>query len=163
MVSNAIDQGVTKMAAAGILGLSGLTSIFGRIGTGMVADRVGAKPTLIVALLLQAVTIVLYPLGRDSGSLTLLGLTFGIAYGGAMPLYAVVAREYFGERILGAAYGSIFFISCIGMGLGSWVGGVIHDSLGSYFWLFLGSSAIGAAAVILAATLGAPRHATVSA
>ena len=41
-----MDQGVPRMAAAGVLGASGLTSIFGRVGTGMVADRVGTKRTL---------------------------------------------------------------------------------------------------------------------
>jgi MFS family permease len=156
MVSHAIDQGVAKMTAAGILGISGFTSIFGRIGTGMIADRVGTKGTLIAALILQAGTIVLYPLAQGAGQLTALGLAFGVGYGGAMPLYAVIAREYFGERILGTAYGSIVFISCIGMGLGSYAGGIIHDALGSYLWLFLGSFAIGAAAAILAVTLRAP-------
>ena len=158
MVSHAIDQGVSKMAAAGILGLSGFTSIFGRVGTGLIADRVGTKGTLIAALVLQAITIALYPLARDAGGLTALGLAFGVGYGGAMPLYAVIAREYFGERILGTAYGSIVFISCIGMGLGSYAGGVIHDALGSYLWLFLGSFAIGTAAAILAVTLRARRR-----
>ena len=33
-----------------------------------------------------------------------------------MPLCALVVREYFGERVLGTAYGAVFFISCIGMG-----------------------------------------------
>jgi MFS family permease len=156
MVSHAIDQGVTKLTAAGILGLSGFTSVFGRVGTGIIADRVGTKRILIAALVLQAGTIAFYPFARDTGSLTALGLVFGVGYGGAMPLYAVIAREYFGERILGTAYGSIFFISCIGMGLGSYAGGLIHDWLGSYAWLFIGSFAIGAAAAILAVTLRAP-------
>jgi MFS family permease len=159
MVSHAIDQGVAKMVAAGMLGLSGFTSTFGRIGTGMIADRVGAKKTLIAALVLQATTIALYPLARGPGDLTALALVFGVGYGGAMPLYAVIAREYFGERILGTAYGSIVFISCIGMGLGSYAGGVIYDGLGSYLWLFLGSFAIGGAAAILAVTLRAPASA----
>src|SRR4029450_7332557 len=66
MVSHAIDQGVAKMTAAGILGISGFTSIFGRIGTGMIADRVGTKGTLIAALILQAGTIVLYPLAQGA-------------------------------------------------------------------------------------------------
>ena len=55
-----------------------------------------------------------------------------------MPLYAVVTREYFGDRAMGTAYGGVFFISCMGMGLGSFAGGIIHDGLGSYLWLFLG-------------------------
>jgi MFS family permease len=156
MVSHAIDQGVAKLTAAAILGLSGFTSVFGRVGAGLMADRIGAKRALIGALGFQAVTIISYPLARDGGSLTALGLAFGVGYGAAMPLYAVIAREYFGDRILGSAYGSIFFISCIGMGLGSYAGGVIHDTLGSYFWLFIGSFAIGTAAAILAITLQPP-------
>jgi MFS family permease len=144
------------MAAAGILGVSGLTSIFGRVGTGIVADRLGAKRTLLSALSLQAGLIFLYLFATSEGALWGLSLAFGVAYGGAMPLYAVVTREYFGERILGTAYGGVFFISCIGMGLGSFAGGVIHDLLGTYQWLFLGSFTIGMMAIVLGVTLKAP-------
>jgi MFS family permease len=156
LVSHAMDQGVARMAAAGILGVSGLTSIFGRVGTGIVADRVGAKRTLLSALSLQAALIFLYLFATSEGALWGLSLAFGVAYGGAMPLYAVVTREYFGERILGTAYGGVFFISCIGMGLGSFAGGIIHDLLGTYQWLFLGTFTIGMMAIVLGVTLKAP-------
>jgi MFS family permease len=156
LVTHAMEQGVGKMAAASILGASGLTSIFGRIGTGIVADRVGAKRTLLSALSLQAVLIFLYLFAASAGALYAVSLAFGVAYGGAMPLYALVTREYFGERVLGTAYGGVFFISCIGMGLGSYAGGAIHDLLGTYQWLFLGSFAIGVMAVVLGMTLKAP-------
>jgi predicted MFS family arabinose efflux permease len=156
LVSHAIDQGISKMAAAGILGASGFSSIFGRIGTGMVADRVGAKPTLLAALALQAVMIASFLATTDLGAMYGLALVFGVAYGGAMPLYALVTREYFGEHVMGTAYGAVFFISCIGMGIGSYAGGAIHDALGSYTWLFLGSFAIGSMAVALGLTLKRP-------
>jgi ATP-binding cassette subfamily F protein 3 len=153
LVTHAMELGVGKMAAASILGASGLTSIFGRIGTGIVADRVGAKRTLLGALSLQAGLIFLYLFATSTGALYALSLTFGVAYGGAMPLYALVTRESFGERVLGTAYGGVFFIACIGMGLGSYAGGAIHDLLGTYQWLFLGSFAIGVMAVVLGMTL----------
>jgi MFS family permease len=156
LVSHAMDQGVAEMAAATILGASGLTSIFGRIGTGIVADRVGAKRTLLGALSLQAVLIFLYLFVTGTGGLYAVSLVFGVAYGGAMPLYALVTRECFGERVLGTAYGAVFFISCIGMGLGSYAGGAIHDLLDTYQWLFLGSFAIGVMAVVLGVTLKGP-------
>jgi MFS family permease len=70
---------------------------------------------------------------------------------------------YFGDRAMGTAYGGVFFISCIGMGIGSYAGGVIHDLLGSYVWLFLGSGAIGTMAIVLALTLRPPRPALRSA
>jgi MFS family permease len=151
-----MDQGVARMAAASILGASGLTSILGRIGAGIVADRAGAKPTLLAALMLQAALVLLYLFATSTGGLYAVSLAFGVAYGGAMPLYAVVTREYFGERVLGTAYGGVFFISCIGMGLGSYAGGAIHDVLGTYQWLFLGSFAIGAMAIVLGVTLRPP-------
>ena len=163
MVSHAIDQGVAGMAAATLLGVSGLASIVGRLGTGLLADRFGVKQTLISMLLLQALMIPLYLFAHDLGALHALGLAFGVAYGGVMPLYALVTREYFGEKIMGTAYGVVFFVSCIGMGLGSYAGGLIHDALGSYQWLFLGSLAVGGMAVVLAATLRPPALVTAAA
>ena len=93
-------------------------------------------------------------MGRER--LTALGSAFGVAYGGVMPLYALVTQEYFGEKILGPAYGVVFFISCIGMGLGSWAGGFIHAALGTYQWLFLASMTIGVMAVVMGVTLRPP-------
>jgi MFS family permease len=153
MVSHAIDQGVPPLAAAGALGVSGLTSIIGRVGTGIVADRVGAKRTLLTGLCLQAGAIFLYVFAHDAGTLYGLAMIFGVAYGSVMPLYAVVTREYFGERAMGTAYGGVFFISCLGMGLGSYAGGIIHDVFGSYLWLFLGSGGIATMAFVMALTL----------
>ena len=153
MVSHAMEQGVPALAAAGALG------IVGRIGTGIIADRVGAKPTLIAGLILQALTILLYVFPSGPGTLYALAMVFGVAYGSVMPLYAVVTREYFGDRAMGTAYGGVFFISCIGMGVGSYAGGIIHDLFGSYLWLFLGSGAIATMAIVMALTLRPPRSA----
>jgi len=159
LVSHAIDQGVASMVAATILGASGLSSIAGRLGTGAIADRLGAKRTLIAMLALQAALIPVYLLATTAGSLWALSLVFGLAYGGVMPLYAVITREYFGEAVMGTAYGWVFFISCIGMGLGSFAGGVIHDALGTYRGLFAGSFAVAAMGVVLGLTLRPPRPA----
>ncbi len=159
MVAHAMDQGVAKMAAATVFGVSGLSSIFGRLGTGLMADRFGAKQTLLAVLGLQAAMVFLYLFARDQTTFYAFALVFGIAYGGVMPLYALVTREYFGERVMGTAYGGVFFISCIGMGIGSYAGGFIFDLLGSYQWLYVGSFAVALTAVLLALTLRPPRTA----
>jgi predicted MFS family arabinose efflux permease len=156
MVTHATDQGVAAMTATTVLGVSGLSSIAGRIGGGLLADRFGAKPTLIAGLALQATMIFGYLFARDALSFYALALVFGVAYGGVMPLYALVTREYFGEKVMGSAYGAVFLVSTLGMGLGSFAGGAIYDRLGSYAWLFLGSFAIGAMAIVLAFTFRRP-------
>ncbi len=155
MVAHAMDLGVAKMAAATMLGLSGATSIAGRLSSGLAADRFGAKPALVGMLALQTLALSTF-LYAGGVSLFAVALVFGVAYGGAMPLYALVAREFFGERVVGTVFGGIFFISCIGMGLGAYGGGVLFDRLGSYWSLHVASTLVGAAAVAVALTLQAP-------
>jgi len=156
MVAHAMDLGVTKMAAASMLGLSGATSIAGRLSSGIVADRFGAKPALVSMLALQAATLSTYLYAGGAVSLFAAAVVFGVAYGGAMPLYALVAREFFGDRVVGTAFGGIFFISCIGMGLGAYGGGLLYDQLGTYWSLHLASTLVGAGAVGMAMTLRPP-------
>jgi predicted MFS family arabinose efflux permease len=156
MVTHATDQGVSAMAAAAALGVSGLSSIAGRIGGGLIADRVGVKRTLIGGLVLQAAIIAAYLLAREAWSFYALAVVFGTAYGGVMPLYALVTREYFGEKVMGTAYGAVFLVSSLGMGLGSLAGGLIYDRLGAYAWLYLGSALIAFMAVVLAFTFRLP-------
>jgi predicted MFS family arabinose efflux permease len=158
MVAHAMDLGVTNMRAATMLGLSGATSIAGRLSSGLLADRFGAKPALVGMLALQAAIISTYLYADGAVSLFVVALAFGVAYGGAMPLYALVAREFFGERVVGTTFGGIFLISCIGMGLGAYGGGILYDQLGTYWTLHLASTLVGAAAVALALTLQAPRR-----
>jgi MFS family permease len=159
MVTHAMDLGVATMTAASMLGLSGATSIAGRIGSGLLADRFGAKPTLVAMLAFQALVLSTYLVAAGPGVLFGVALAFGVAYGGAMPLYALVAREYFGDRVIGTAFGGIFFISCIAMGLGSYLGGVIFDAFDSYWTLHLASTLVGSAAIVTAIGLRPPRAA----
>jgi MFS family permease len=156
MVAHAMDLGVTKMAAASMLGLSGATSIAGRLSAGLLADRFGAKPALVGMLALQATILSGYLYADGTVSLFAVALGFGVAYGGAMPLYALVAREFFGERVVGTTFGGIFFISCIGMGLGAYGGGFLFDRLGTYWSLHLASTLVGAGAVMVAIALRGP-------
>jgi MFS family permease len=156
MVTHAIDQGVAAMIAATILGVSGLSSIAGRLACGFIADRFGAKPTLVAGLAFQAAMVFVYLFTRDAWSFYAAAVLFGLSYGGVMPLYALVTREYFGEKVMGTAYGAVFLVSTLGMGLGSWAGGWIHDVFGTYAWLFISSAAIGAMAMVLALTFRSP-------
>jgi MFS family permease len=67
-----------------------------------------------------------------------------------MPLHAVLARNYFGQRILGTVFGAATMLSSMGMAFGPLAGGWIFDSFGSYHWLFIGSGIVGMGAVAIA-------------
>jgi MFS family permease len=156
MVTNVIDHGISAMTATTVLSVASLASLSGKIICGLVADRVGAKRTLVAGLALQAAAVSLYLFTRELAGFYAVALIFGFAYGGIMPLYAILVREYFGERIMGAAFGAVAFVSTLGMALGPWAGGWLYDNFGGYFWLFLGSFGIGLAAVAIAVTFRAP-------
>jgi MFS family permease len=159
MVTHAIDHGVPAMAAATVLSTAGLASLSGKIICGLVADRVGAKRVLLVGigLTLQAMAMSLYLITREVWHFYAVALMFGFAYGGVMPLYAIVVREYFGARIMGTTFGAVGFASTLGMALGPWAGGWLYDAFGSYAWLFIGSCGIGLGAVAIAFTFRPPR------
>jgi MFS family permease len=152
MVSYAIGCGVPAMAAVSIYSLEGLSGLGGRLLLGVLADRFGAKQVLIAGLLVQAFAIGTYLFVNRLGEFYTLSVVFGIAYGGVMPLYAVLAREYFGQHIMGTVFGAATMTSSIGMAFGPWAGGWIFDNFNSYAWLYIGSFGIGlgAAAVALA-------------
>ena len=157
MVTNAMDHGITAMAAATVFSVAGVGSLTGKIVCGLVADRIGAKRMLLTGLALQAFAISLYTVIGELASFYALALLFGFSYGGVMPLYAIVVREYFGARIMGTAFGAVGFVATLGMALGPVAGGWLYDSFGSYFWLFMGSFGIGLGAVAIAITFRPPR------
>jgi predicted MFS family arabinose efflux permease len=157
MVTHAMDRGVQSMTAATILGVSGLASLAGRVVSGLAADRWGAKPTLIAMLGLQAPAIFLYLFTGSAAGFYGLAILFGASYGGVMPMYALLTREYFGARAMGTAYGAIFMLQAIGMGLGAYAGGWFYDHLGTYGWLFGTGTAVATTAILFALPLRLPR------
>jgi MFS family permease len=150
MVSYAIGCGIPAMAAVSIYSLEGLSGLGGRLLLGVLADRMGVKQVLVAGLFVQALAIGSYLFVSRLPEFYALSLVFGLAYGGVMPLYAVLAREYFGPRIMGTLFGAATMVSALGMALGPIAGGVIFDSFNSYAWLYIGSFSVGLGAVAIA-------------
>jgi predicted MFS family arabinose efflux permease len=150
MVSYAMLCGISPMSAVSIYSVEGLAGLLGRLLLGVLADRYGVKRVLVAGLFVQAAAIAGYLYVNQLGEFYALAVVFGTAYGGVMPLYGVLAREYFGQGIMGTVLGAITMLSSVGMALGPWAGGWVFDNLGSYAWLFIGSSAVAFGAVAIA-------------
>lgn len=149
-VSYAMTCGLAPLAAVTIYSVEGLAGLGGRLALGLLADRLGVKRVLIAGLAIQAVAAAAFIFASRLGEFYAVSATFGFAYGGVMPLYAVLARGYFGQRILGAVFGAAAMVSSLGMALGPSLGGWIFDSFGRYTWMYAGSAAIGLGAVAMA-------------
>jgi MFS family permease len=150
MVSYAMICGISPMSAVSIYSVEGLAGLGGRLLLGVLADRYGVKRVLVAGLFVQAAAIGAYLYVNQLGEFYALAVVFGVAYGGVMPLYGVLAREYFGQAIMGTVLGAMTMLSSVGMALGPWAGGWAFDNLGSYAWLYIGSSAVAFGAVLIA-------------
>lgn len=149
-VSYAIACGIAPLVAVSIYSIEGLAGLGGRVLFGLAGDRFGAKQTVIFALVVQALGAGAYYFTRQVGEFYAVAVVFGLAYGGVMPLYAVIAREYFPMRIMGSVIGASSLVASLGMSLGPAVGGWIFDTFGTYGWLYLGSLIMGLAAAGIA-------------
>ncbi|RYE88281.1 MAG: MFS transporter [Hyphomicrobiales bacterium] len=149
-VSYAMICGASAMAAATIYSVEGVAGLFGRVVFGVLADRIGVRKVIVGGLALQAIGIYLYIYLSDITQFYMLALVLGLAYGGVMPLYAVLAREYFGARVMGTVLGAATMVSSIGMAFGPVGGGWLYDTYGTYHWLYIASAAVGLAAAAMA-------------
>jgi MFS family permease len=149
-ISYAIACGLAPAVAVTIYSMEGLAGLFGRLIFGLAGDRFGAKPTLVIGLMIQALAAGAYFFTRQLDEFYAVAVVFGMSYAGVMPLYAVIAREYFPMRIMGTVFGAAAMISSLGMALGPALGGWTFDHFGSYGWLYIGSFAVGLGATAIA-------------
>jgi MFS family permease len=149
-VSYAVTCGIPLMAAVSIYSLEGLAGMGGRLVFGLLGDRFGAAPVLVLALLAQAIVVLGYVFARELGSFYTVAALFGFTYAGVMPLFAVIARENFPLRMMGTVIGGTTMASSLGMALGPVLGGLIYDTFSSYAWLFIGAFSLGVGAFLAA-------------
>ena len=155
-ISYALVCGITTVAAVTIYSLEGLAGLGGRVVFGLAGDRYGAKPVLIAGLLIQAFAAGSFMFANRLGEFYAVAAVFGFAYGGVMPLYAVLARDYFGQAIMGTVLGAAAMVSSLGMAIGPWIGGWLFDTFGSYAPLYIYSFAVGIGAVAIALAFPPP-------
>jgi predicted MFS family arabinose efflux permease len=155
-ISYAVACGLPFMTAVTVYSVEGLAGLGGRVVLGVLGDRHGARRVLIGGLVIQALAAGAFVFARRQEEFYAVAAVFGFAYGGVMPLYAVLARDYFGQRIMGTVLGAAAMVSSLGMALGPSLGGWIFDTTGSYTWLYAGSFAIGLGAVAIAFAFPSP-------
>lgn len=157
-VSYAMLCGASSLAAASIYSVEGIAGLFGRVVFGMLSDRFGVRRIIVIGLALQAIGIYCYIYVSELQHFYLLAVLLGLVYGGVMPLYSIIARDYFGQKVMGTVLGAATMTSSIGMAFGPLGGGWLYDTFGTYHWLYIASAAVGLAAAGMALAFPPPRR-----
>ena len=151
-IGYAVSCGIPLISAVSIYSVEGLAGLGGRVAFGFLGDRFGAKRILVLGLLAQAFAALAYFFVRELSAFYAVAAIFGFIYAGTMPLYSVLARENFPLRMMGTIIGGTSMAGSLGMASGPLAGGLIYDTFASYGWLYIGSSAVGVGAFLIALT-----------
>ncbi|MGH7067768.1 MAG: MFS transporter [Acetobacteraceae bacterium] len=132
LVAFAGSIGIAPAKGAAMLSLMLATAFAGRQLWGLLAERIGAFPTLVLGELCQMVTIGLFAVVRDETALFVLAGAYGLGFSGIIPSYVLVVRELFPSADAATRIPLMLFTSMLGMAFGTWLAGVLFDHFGSY-------------------------------
>jgi MFS family permease len=138
-VAHVVDVGYSKLLAASIFGLAGVTSTFGRVMFGLIADWLSkqAAYTLNIAMTILGVGALM--ILRDPSQTWLLYvyvIFFGIGFGSRAVIFSALTTDIFSGKGFGSILGYSTVAVGVGGALGSWLGGALHDWTGSYLVSF---------------------------
>lgn len=137
IVALCMDLGFGPAVGAEMLSLMLAGGVVSRLIGGAISDRIGGLGTLLLFGSLQMMALFLYLPFDGLISLYIVRLIFGLSQGGIVPAYAVIVREYMPAAVAGANVGIVMMATILGMALGGWLSGAIHDLTGSYAAAFL--------------------------
>ena len=153
----AIDQGISLVTAAAILSLISIFSVGSRFLTPLAAERYGGKPVMILALFVQAITVLSLFWAQDVLSFYLFGVLFGIGFGGEMSAYMVVNRQYYGPGPIAVTYGFQIMGALMGHAIATGLAGLVIYVTGSFAPILVLSMAFSFVGVLVILTLE-PSH-----
>lgn len=138
LVSHVSDIGYDPARGAEILSLmlacAAASSFF---GVGYLGRRYGGLRAIFVFSITQAVFLAALAFTDQLTALYITGALFGIGYGGILPCYPVIVREYLPAAEAGRRTGVVVLCGGTGMAIGAWLGGYVYDLTGGYQIAFL--------------------------
>jgi len=154
LVAHATDRGLALTDAVTVLSVTLMAAFTSRVLiVGLLSDRYGGLMALFCFSALQAAMLGLLTMADTTLLLYVVGIGFGLGYGGIFPVYAVIVREYMPPEEAGRRTGIVFLFGACAMGFGSWMGGNLFDVTGSYTLPFLICVAANATSLVIVGIL----------
>lgn len=153
VVQYATELGIGITEAAFIITFISIFSIVGRFIVPILAEHMGGKPVMLVALFLQGVTVAVLFFANDPWTFYLFGVLFGLGFGGEMSAYLVVNRQYYGTGPMATLYGWEILGAMMGHAIATLLGGLVRELTGSYLPVFMMSMGFSIVGMVVIFTL----------
>jgi MFS family permease len=138
-VAHVVDVGFSKLLSASIFGLAGVTSSFGRVIFGFIADRLSKQAAYTLNIVMTIVGVGALMILHDPSQAWLLYvyvIFFGIGFGSRAVIFSALTADLFSGKGFGSILGYSTVAVGVGGALGSWLGGAFYDWTGSYLVSF---------------------------
>jgi MFS family permease len=133
------DAGFSRESAALALGLIGLFTAPAMILMGLLADRIGRQWSYApgsAALMIGILFIMMINAASRSWLFYVFPPFVAVGFSSRQSLYPTIAADLFHGRSFGAIIGALALFIGAGAGIGPWLGGLIYDWSGGYYWGF---------------------------
>lgn len=121
----------------------------GRIGAGLISDRLGRMRTLLIMFLLQVAIYSIFALLVTPFSLMLGVAVVGFTFGSMLTLFPSATADYFGLSNFGVNYGMVITAWGAGGLFGPLLGGLVRDVTGTYVMCYIISAVISGMGAII--------------
>ena len=128
----------------------------GRIIGGIMFDKLGRSPALVIIFAAQAINFLLFGSYNNLLTLILGTMVAGFCYGACLAIFPSTTATLYGVKNLGVNYGLIFTSWGAGGVFGGLIGGMVRDATGSYTAAFLAASALCFISILLALLIKTP-------
>ncbi len=126
------DRGIEAQSAAGVLSIIMFAGLVGRIVMGKVADYIGGLRAYMISSFGQTVMVFWFTQVNSLPGFYVIAVLFGLGFSGVMTSILVCVREMTPPKVAGLSLGIVTFFGWVGMGLGSYQGGLFFDLTGDY-------------------------------
>ncbi|BDM64143.1 MFS transporter [Shewanella sp. NFH-SH190041] len=135
--------------AAHLVVILALFNTFGRVGAGMLNDKIGGMRTLALSFVLQIANMVMFPHYHGEMGMMVGAALAGVSYGTLPAVFPSLTANFYGLKNYGTNYGVVY----TSWGVSGFIGPVIAafavDSTGTYELAYIASVVIMSAALIV--------------
>ena len=129
--------GYAATVTAFCISIIGICNITGSISSGILGRYFPLKYILAIIYASRALCIVLYIIAPKTPlTFYIFAAIFGLIWSATVPPTAGLVGKLFGVRYLATLFGLVALTHQIGAFFGAWLGGIILQKTGSFFWLW---------------------------
>ncbi|AMO58394.1 oxalate:formate antiporter [Endozoicomonas montiporae] len=121
-----------KTDVAYLVSLLAVANTLGRILMGMLSDKIGRTPTLLLAVAMQTANMLMFPYYTGEAGFIAGAIVAGVSYGALLSVFPSMTADYFGIKNYGSNFGVLYLAWGASGFMGPVMAGIVVDATGGY-------------------------------